>query len=417
MKLPEALAPLRHRDFRILWIGQALSLVGTWMEHMAVGWVVTGFSDDALHLGLLQVVGAAPVALLSLSAGALADRGDKRRILMVTQVAMMLLSLAFASLVMSERLTLGHVFVLAALLGVATAYSLPASQALPPQLVEPPQIGKAVAMMQQIFHGARLIGPAIAGALMARFGLASPFVANAVSFGAVIFSLWLVKTPPRRGSGDGVDRGIAGGIDYVRRDRLVGPLIVLAAITCAFVFPFVVALMVFYVRHVLAISDPNAMGFLMSGSGLGSLVGTILLFWGTGPARRYTMVGSVVGCCAMLVALAARPAALTTVALVVAFLSLNVSSLMGRISQAIQERVPDQLRGRVMGIFAMAFVGVMPPMALLWGLLCDVFGYVPVIRVSALAFLVLGVGLMVKAWPGFASAAPNDSAEPATRDR
>lgn len=147
MKLPQPLSPLARRDFLIYWGGQAVSLTGTWMQQMAQSWVLASLSANARDLGLASLVGSLPVLLLSLKAGELADRVDKRRILIVTQIAMMALALAFAALIVTGQLSIPHIFVMAALLGVATAFDLPAAQSLPPELVAPQEIGRAVALM------------------------------------------------------------------------------------------------------------------------------------------------------------------------------------------------------------------------------------------------------------------------------
>src|SRR5262249_22155218 len=155
---------------------------------------VTELSTKAADLALLNVIGSLPVLLLSPSAGSLADRLDKRRILLATQVGLMLTAFAFAAFVQRGSIRLSSVFALAAVAGVTTAYDLPAAQALPPALVDPPEIGRAVAIMQQIFHASRLVGPAVAGALMARFGNFMAFFANGLSFIAVIASLTVIRT-------------------------------------------------------------------------------------------------------------------------------------------------------------------------------------------------------------------------------
>ena len=160
MRLPPSLSPLGRRDFRIYWIGQLISLVGTWMQAMAQGWVVTELSASAQVIGVLGLVSSLPLLFLSLTAGSVADRYEKRKILIFTQLGLMFLAFAFAALTYSGEIALWNVFLVATLLGVVTAFDLPASQALPPERDDPPEISKAVALMQPIFHGARLIGPA-----------------------------------------------------------------------------------------------------------------------------------------------------------------------------------------------------------------------------------------------------------------
>jgi MFS family permease len=405
MKLPGSLQPLRHSDFRRYWIGQAVSLVGTWMQVMALGWVVTGLSSDALVLGLLNASSALPILLLSLKGGEIADRVEKRRILIVTQLALMALAFVTAALVSSGRIQLWHVFALSVVQGVATAFDLPAAQSMPPELVEPKEIPNAVGLMQSIFHGARLVGPAVAGILIARLGNASAFVANGASFVAVIGTLLAITPRPPKPRAAGQRGGgrarIAEGFAYVRKDRATSALITLLTLVTTFVFPFLVVLMVYYVRYTLGVDDASDLGTLMSTSGLGSLTGSIALLSGSARTRRAWLVGAVVGVALGMLGLSlAHDLAHAVPCSFV--LSFSVSSLMGRVSQMIQERVPGELRGRVVSITSLAFTGVMPFAGMAWSFLVDRLGHGPgyarVMQISAGAFAVLALLVVLRAW-------------------
>jgi MFS family permease len=423
MNLPKALSALRHRDFRIYWAGQAVSLTGTWMQGLAQAWVLTGLSPRAIDQGLCMLINSLPLLLLSLKAGDLADRVDKRRILIVTQLALMVLAFVFAALVYTNRINIPLIFLMAGLLGVATAFDLPAAQALPAELVAPADIGGAIALMQQIFHGARLLGPAIAGLLMDRFGRtsttgqASAFVLNGLSFLAVIASLLAIQPPEKRAGAakKGARGGIFDGLAYVRKDPLIGPLILLAMLVTALVFPFVAVLMVYYVRYVIRSDDASVMGTIMSVSGLGSLLGATAILWGSAATRRYWLGFGVIGVSLALLGLGLFPSP-RAAALIVSGLSFSVSSLMGRASQIIQERAPADLRGRVMGVFSIAFSGVMPFASLGISALADAVGYLRVLEGSALGFLVFGIILVARVWrplsPAPAPAAAGDSRSP-----
>jgi MFS family permease len=394
MKLPPALRVLRHRDFRLYWFGQGISLTGTWMQVMAQGWVVTRLSDAAWVLGALQVTSTLPILFLSMVAGAVADRASKRRLLVVTQIALMLLALTFAVLVFTGVLALWHIFVLAFCIGLATAFDFPAAQALPPELVQPDEIPKAVALMQAVFHGSRFVGPALAGLLVARFGEGSAFLANGLSFIAVIFTLVLIHERPRPRASGRHARGIAAGFRYVRADAAVRGLMLLAALTTTLVFPFVVVLMLYFVRHVLH-ADAEGMGVIMSVSGLGSLAGAVTLLFGSlATIKRWLAVGlagigvGLVGIASSHTVVGAMPGVL--------LLSYSVSSLMGRISQTIQHLVPGELRGRVMGLFGIAFTGIMPYSALLISALTDSLGFGTTLRLCAAAYVVPGALILLR---------------------
>ena len=408
MRLPAALHVLHNRDYRLYWAGQAISLTGTWMQVMAQSWVVTGLSRSASVLGALNVVSTLPILLLSVVGGTLADHREKRRILIVTQIGMMLLAFTLAGLVFAEGIALWHVFLIATLLGVVTAFDLPAAQAFPPELVRRDEIPQAVALMQAIFHGSRLVGPALAGILVAQFGEGSAFLANGLSFLAVIATLLLIpdRQRPAGEAGARPRGGMGAGFRYVRAEPVVGKLMLLTAITMIFVFPYLIVLMVYYARHFLA-TDARGMGAVMSASGLGALTGAIVLLFGTARTlRRWLFIG-VLGCSAGLFGLAlTRQLAVAVV--FVACLSFSVSSLMGRISQTIQHRVPNELRGRVMGIFAMTFTGLLPYAALLLSTLSDLIGFDVVLRICSLSFAVISCALLTRL-----PAAPATHDEPA----
>ncbi len=414
MRLPVALSVLRNPRFRLYWIGQSISLTGTWMQIMAQGWVLTRLSSAAVVLGALNVVGALPILLLSVYAGHLADRRSKRRILLVTQVALMTLAFGLAFLALSDRIALWHIFAFAFVSGIATAFDLPAAQSLPAELVQPDEIPRVVALMQAIFHGSRLLGPALAGILMARLGEGSAFLANGVSFVAVIATLIVIgdatrpRRTPRSGSG-----GLGAGFRYVRSEPLARGLMTLTALTTTLVFPLLIVLMLYYVRHVLQ-SDARGLGLLMSVSGLGSLTGAMVLLFGRDETLKRWLWGGVLGIGITVAGISVTrtlPVALPFMLV----LSFCVSSFMGRIAQTIQHQVPDELRGRVMAVYGMAFTGLLPYAALLASVLTDAIGFQTTIQISVALYLA-GAGTVLTRLRSPHSPAPR-SATPAPPDR
>jgi len=363
---------------------------------MAQGWVVTSLSTSAAVLGALNVVSSLPMLTLAMLGGAVADRYEKRRILIVTQVGMMLLAFTMSALVFSSRIALWHIFALGLLIGTVTAFDLPAAQAFPPELVKREEIPKAIALMQAIFHGSRLIGPALAGVLVGRFGEGSAFLANGLSFLAVIATLLMIADRKRDHAGEAGRRagGVGAGFRYVRDHRLVASLIALSGLTTALVFPFIAVLMVYYVRHVLN-ADARGMGVLLSTSGLGALTGALVLLFGNDRTVRRWLVGGVIGCGAGILGLSYTHSLGPAVALIVV-LSFAVSSLMGRISQTIQHVVPGELRGRVMAVFSMTFTGLMPIAALGLSALADVIGFARVLRMAAVLYTVGAALILVR---------------------
>jgi MFS family permease len=391
-----SLRVLGRRDFRVYWLGQSVSLIGTWMQQMAQAWVVMRLSQNALSLGLLMLVGSLPVLLLGLHAGQIADRFDKRKILIATQIAMMALAFAFSALAFGGELRLWHVYTLAVLLGVVTAFDLPAAQAFAPELVDRSEIPHAVALMQSTFHGSRLIGPAIAGVLIARYGEGSAFLVNGLSFAAVIGSLMIIASRPVAASAARGTGGLGGGFRYVQQDALMRALLLLAIACLAFAFPFVIILMPYYARHVLG-ADAATLGGIMSGSGLGALIGASSLLVMPFSSWRMRLWAGGAGATAALVALGINHS-LGLATLLSAALSLGTSLVMGTLVQVVQLRVPSELRGRVMALFGMAFTGVLPAAGLLLSLSADAVGLRTLMFGCAGAFLIL-VALILSRMP------------------
>lgn len=396
MRLPAALSVLRNPRFRLYWIGQSISLTGTWMQIMAQGWVLTRLSSAAVVLGILNVVGALPILLLSVYAGHLADRGSKRRILLVTQFALMMLAFALAYLAFSGRIALWHIFALAFVSGIATAFDLPAAQALPAELVEPAEIPRVVALMQAVFHGSRLVGPALAGLLMAQLGEGSAFFANGVSFIAVIATLIAIgdATRARRAPRPGSSGGMGAGFRYIRSEPLARGLVTLTALTTSLVFPLLIVLLLYYVRHVLK-TDARGLGLLMSVSGLGSLTGAMALLFARDETLKRWLLTGILGIGITMTGIAVSrtlPVALPFMLV----LSFCVSSFMGRIAQTIQHQVPDELRGRVMAVYGMAFTGLLPYAALLAAFLTDKIGFQMTILLSVGLYVIGALTILAR---------------------
>lgn len=411
MQTQSSLSVLGHRDFRIYWAGQAVSLVGTWMQTFALGVVITSLTAEATVVSAQNIVGSIPVLLLSLIGGSLADRLDKRRILLVTQAMMMALAFGFAALRHFGEITIGHLFGFAFLLGIATAFDLPASQSLPAELVEPAEIPRAVALMQSIFHGSRLIGPALAGILIPALGVESAFAVNGLSFLTVIGSLLLIRSQRpahgvKRARGGGE---ILAGLKYVASEPLLRSLISLCALTTLFIFPFVAVLMIYFSTYVLHASD-QWKGVVMACTGLGSLIGALsLVFASDSPGRKRILMGITGIGVTMLLLSMLRSAYLA--APVVVVLAFSVSSLMGTVSQLVQKQVPGELRGRVMGVYSISFSGVMPFSTLLISYLSDHLsrrtqpgaGFPVMMKVAAVAYVFSGLAVLFSAGEAFTS--------------
>ncbi len=391
-----ALSVLRNRDLRLYWCGQAVSLTGTWAQGMAQSWLVLGLTSSAFALGLVNFAAAIPTLLLSLLGGAAADRLDKRRILLVTQAAMMALAFVLGGLVALGQAQFWQVLLIALGLGVATAYDLPANQALVPELVKPEEIPGAIALNNSIFHGSRLIGPALAGVLIGVVGLAGAFFANGLSFVAVIASLLLIQS---RGAGAGSRapsqwQAIREGLRYVREQPRIGAMLGLTALTATFVFPNLAVMMPIYARDLLRVGV-SEMSFLMAASGLGALLGSLGLLAVRREQQMSRIFGGVVLLVPSLVALAwirSFPLALVGVTV----LSLGISTAMGLAATVIQEHVDPALRGRVMALYSLSFMGVIPFSGLSATALTDWIGLPTVMQLSALLYVAGALALFTR---------------------
>jgi MFS family permease len=390
------LSVLRHRNFRIYWSGQAISLVGMWMQMVAQAWVIADITGDTTSIATVNLVSSVPMIALSLGGGVVADRFSRRRILMLTQCALAGCAFVYGWLVGSGHLTIERVYMLAVALGIAAAFDLPAQQALVPELVPPPDIPKAISLNQALFHGSRLLGPALAGLLMAVTTTSAAFYANGVSYFAVIISLAIISAPPAASTKrQGGMAAFVEGLGYLRSRRDVRALIGFTGLTTAFVFPFLVVFMAITVKTVYH-GDEMALGVIMASSGFGAMAGSLALTRVSGAQRGRVMTISCalagLGLCGL--SLVSSPWA--AAALVVG-MNVNVALALGLNSTILQITVPNELRGRVMSVQGMMFTGLMPITAYGLGQLADQIGMRLTIRLSSIAYVVLAIPWLVHA--------------------
>jgi MFS family permease len=325
--------------------------------------------------------------------GVAADRMERRRILLVTQSVMAVLAVLLGALIQAHHIRLWHIWVIALLLGLATAYDLPAYQSFYPQLVETEDLPQAIALNQATFHGSRIIGPALASWFVALWGMAAAFFANGLSFLAVIGSLLLIKPGAATAASPvGTRQFMAEGVRYVRERQNILAVFGLTAITTIFVFPNVAVLMPFYAKHVLHVG-PAGLGAIMALSGAGALLGATYLLVLPRSVRIGWIMTALVLVTVTLSALGwSRHLTLSVTA--AAILSFGVSSSLGVASIMVQESVSDAFRGRVMSLYALAFTGVMPFAALGVARLADVIGMRRELLFAAAAYALCGMLLM-----------------------
>jgi MFS family permease len=390
-----AFAALRHRDFRLFYAGQLLSLVGTWMQSTAQGWLVLNLTNDELKLGVVTAVSSLPTLLFSLYAGALADRSDKRRIITWANAVALVLAIALGVLTSTGWVTYGAVLAIAFVLGTANAFEVPTRQSFFVELVGKDDLPNAIALNSAQFNATRIVGPAIAGWMIGLAGTAACFYANAVSYVFVIASLLWMRRPafraPERTAG--TLENIREGIDYIRSVRMVKTIVWLIAAMSVLGFPYVMLMPVF-ARDVLHVGA-RGLGALLAATGAGALAGGMALAaFGDRYRRGRVMLGGSIGFCAALFAFAGSrsfPLSLALLAVVGFTMILNNANA----NALLQSVVPNRLRGRVMSVYIFMFVGTAPLGSLLSGAVSKAVGAPASVQTGA---VVLAAILLFAAW-------------------
>jgi MFS family permease len=406
MAWPVALRAFQHRDFRLFWSGQLVSLVGSWMQSVGQSWVVLELTHSPFKLGMINALQFGPMLFLSFLAGALADRVRKRRLLLVTQSALMLQAFALAALDRSGQIQYWHVAVLATLYGIATTADLPARQSFVVEIVGKRDLINAIALNSAVFNGARVVGPAVAGLLVARYGVGVAFLLNGVSFVAVIAALLAIRTEgePRPRSGDTLGQEILQGIRYAWETPLIALVLSLLLVMSLFVINFGV-LVPLVARDVLH-QGAHGFGLLMASLGVGALAGAAALaLGGRGRAPVWLLAGTALVEAAAVAGLGVvRQFWVASALLVVAGFAMIV--FMASANTTMQVTVPDALRGRLMGLYAFVFVGMTPFGALLIGTVAERWG-VPAACLVGSGCGAASVLALTLAWGRRASASPS----------
>ncbi len=369
------LGALTHRNFRLFFFGQGVSLIGTWMQLVAQGWLVLTLTKSPFFVGLVSGLGSLGVLTFTLYAGVVADRRDKRRMVVTTQSLSMVLALVLATLVWTKVVTVWHVMALATMLGIVNAFDIPTRQSFMVELVGKEDLMNAIALNSSMFNAARVVGPAIAGALIGAVGVATCFFLNGVSYLAVIAGLVAMRLPPfePRPATDTAWLGLREVVAYLRSDRRVETLVVLTAILSVFGFPFLVMMPVFAsdVLHVGA----AGYGALTAAVGGGAMLGALVIAVNASRIVRRGRLMAFGGAAFGLLVLSfagSRSFVLSLVLLALTGCAMIVNNALT--NTMLQTSVPDHLRGRVMGFYSFVFVGLSPLGAFQAGAFAERFG-------------------------------------------
>ena len=383
----KTLGLLRAGPFRRYIIGSLISDSGTWMQMMAQGWVMSTLTNRAILLGLISFAAGLPTILLTPFGGSAADRLDKRKILIATQIAQIAFALGLGWLVLTNRIQIWHVIIFAGLLGVSIAFEMPAISALVPELVKRDEIAAAVALDRSVFHGSRLIGPSLAGLFVGWWGAASAFFTNAVSFFALIAALISLPKRPVGTAEEEAQRrsGFAEGFRYVRSNRIIMSMIMLIALNTIFIFPAISpAMLPLYVRNVLKLG-PQSLGWLMAVSGTGAFLGAVGLLTVARDRRLKFMSGNVLAVAAGVFFMS-RSHSFWLTACAMGVLAIALSMNFGLANTIVQEHAPPALRGRVSAVFGMSFFGLMPIAGLVVPGFSDLVGMRTALAVASIVY-------------------------------
>jgi MFS family permease len=355
-----AMGVLRNAPFRRYIIGSLISDTGSWMQVMAQGWVMATLTNKAIWLGMANLAAGLPMLLLTMVGGAAADRFDKRKILLITQVVQIGTACGIGFLVLKGQIAIWEILAFAVVLGISNSFEMPTQSALVPELVGRSEIQNGISIDRSVFHGSRVIGPTVGGYLIDWLGTASAFFANALSFIALIIAI--LSLPPRpKGTAEEEEKrtsGIKDGFRFVAKDTPSLAMVTLIATQSLCIFPIITVMMPLYVRTVLG-QGPGAFGKLMGASAIGSLVGSLFLIGLPRAKRVPLMMVNAVAVSLVITGLSFAPGFYVVMALLIVN-SLGLATNFGLCSTIVQERAPDYLRGRVSAVFMLSFVGLMP---------------------------------------------------------
>jgi MFS family permease len=369
--VPRGLRALAHRDFRLFIGGQLVSLIGTWMQSVGQAWLVLELTNSPFRLGMIGTLQFAPMLLFSFAAGAISDRVRKRRMILGTQTVLMLQALVLAILVASGHVQYWHVAVLASVYGIANTFDMPARQAFVADLVGKSDLMNAIALNSAMFNAARVIGPAVGGLLVARWGTAAAFFVNAASFVAVILALLAVRNDglPRPRASKSFVGDIGEGVHYALATPPVALVFGLLLTVSLFVINYNV-LVPLIARDVLG-EGAHGFGLLMASLGAGAITGAAVMAGLNQPRPPLPMV--IVPALVVSIGTMALGAArhFPLAAGLLGVIGLAQILFMTSCNTTVQITVPDELRGRLMSLYAMVFVGMTPIGSFLVGTIAE----------------------------------------------
>ncbi|MBC3539954.1 MFS transporter [Rufibacter sp. H-1] len=377
---------LHYRNYRLFFMGQGISLIGTWMQQVAMSWLVYRLTDSVFLLGMVSFANQIPSFLLGPFAGVLSDRFDRHRVLLVTQFLFLIEASTLAALVLTDTVTIPYILALGVFAGIVNAFDMSARQSLVVHLVEKREdMSNAIALNSSMFNMARLVGPSVAGGIIATLGEGVCFLINAISYLAVLASLLMMRLPvlERKAQDTQVLKSLKEGFQYAFGFAPIRDILVLIATLSLFGMPFTVLLPAI-ARDVLG-GDASTLGLLMGASGVGALLGALYLASRKSVLglARVIVVASILFGVGLIVFALSQTMLLSLVGIFV--VGLGMILRMASSNTLLQTIVDDDKRGRVMSFYSMAFMGMAPIGSLLAGWLAERIG---------VAYTLLGCGII-----------------------
>jgi len=369
---------LKHRNFRLFWFGQCISLIGTWMQNIGQAWLVLELTHSALKLSIVTMIQYLPMTVFSLYAGTLIDRFSKRRMLLFTQSMLAILAFALASITYFNVVRYWQLLILALFLGFVNTLDIPTRQSFVIELVGKDDLTNAIALNSSIFNLGRIAGPAIAGLLIGMIGIAPCFYINSISFIAVIYNLWLIRVPVKKvneaqfGSLKSIYQNIREGLIYINKKEIIKQPLLLLAFISTFVMNYNIIVPVFAKQELH--QNATGYGLLMTSMGIGSFLGSLTLVAKSkkNPKLRY-LVGGAFSTSIFLTLLALEKSfQLSCITLfAMGFCTILFTNL---VNTTIQLNSADDMRGRVMSVYTLVFGGVVPIGSLFTGQVTEYAG-------------------------------------------
>ena len=363
----DTIRSLKHRNFQLFFSGQLISLIGTWMDNIAEAWLVYRLTGSSLLLGTVAFAGQIPVFLLSPVGGMVADRFNRRKVVIATQVSSMIFAFILAMLTLTKRVTVMEVIILAALMGAVNAFDIPARQSFLVEMVGREDLMNAIALNSSIFNGARIIGPAIAGILVASIGEGWCFFANSVSYIAVIAGLLMMRIAPKPAVTHHASpfEHIVEGFRFVRDTAPIRALLLLIGLVSLVAMPYSVLMPIFAAK--VLHGNARTLGVLMGATGVGAMCGALMIASRRGVRGLGKLVPIACASFGVFLILFTFSRWWVLSAILLVPVGFSVMTQMSCSNTLVQSMVPDRLRGRTMAVYSMMFMGMAPFGALIEG--------------------------------------------------